>query len=225
VRVSDSRGGTADCSVDIRVEPRPNRAPSLTCSAERSSVLAGERVRIRGEASDPDGDQLTYSWRASSGQIIGSGSSVQLDTSGLAPGRYTVTGRVEDGRGGGADCSTAVAVEAPPAPPQASKLNECFFRAGSARVDNVCKRILDDVALRINRDSNGRVVLVGFADPNEPRAAQLGADRVAQVARYMEEKGITGSRLERRTGTGQAAGAAKENRRLDIIWLPAGATF
>jgi hypothetical protein len=152
VRVSDSRGGTADCSVDIRVEPRPNRAPSLTCSAERSSVRSGERVRIRAAGSDPDGDPLTYSWRASGGQIIGSGPSVELDTTGLSAGAYSVAGRAEDGRGAAADCSTSIVVEAPPPPPQASKINECFFRASSARVDNVCKRILDDVAIRLQND-------------------------------------------------------------------------
>jgi len=223
-RVADGRGGTADCSVDIRVDLRPNRAPSLTCSAERSSVIAGERVRIRAEGSDPDGDPLTYSWRASAGQIIGSGSSVQLDTSGLAPGRYTVTGRVEDGRGGSADCSAAVAVEAPPAPPQASKINECFFRSSSARVDNVCKRILDDVALRLQNDPRARGVIVGYADPSEPRPDRLAGQRADAVKKYLAEKGIADSRVDARAASGQAA-AGKQNRRIDIVWVPEGATY
>jgi outer membrane protein OmpA-like peptidoglycan-associated protein len=222
--VTDGMGGSASCSVDIRVEPRPNRAPSLTCSAERSSVLAGERVRIRGEASDPDGDQLTYSWRANAGQIVGSGSSVQLDTSGLAPGRYTVTGRVEDGRGGAADCSTAVAVQEPPAPPQASKLNECFFRASSARVDNVCKRVLDDVALRLQSSPRARIVIVGYADPKEPRPDRLATARAEAARKYLESKGIPAARVDVRTASGQT-GADRQNRRIDVIWVPEGATF
>jgi len=224
VRVDDGKGGTADCSVDIRVEPPPNRAPSLTCSADRSSVLAGERVRITGQGNDPDSDPLTYSWRASGGQIIGSGSSVQLDTSGLAPGRYTVTGRVEDGRGGGADCSTSVGVEAPPPPPQASKLNECFFREGSARVDNVCKRILDDVAIRLQNDPRARGVIVGYADSGEPRPERLASQRADAVKKYLAEKGIADTRVDVRTSGGQA-GAGKQNRHTDIVWVPEGATY
>jgi outer membrane protein OmpA-like peptidoglycan-associated protein len=222
--VTDGMGGSASCSVDIRVEPRPNRAPSLTCSAERSSVLAGERVRIRGEASDPDGDQLTYSWRTNGGTIVGSGSSVQLDTSGLAPGRYSVTGRVEDGRGGAADCSTAVAVQEPPAPPQASKLNECFFRANSARVDNVCKRVLDDVALRLQNSPRARVVIVGYADPKEPRPDRLAGQRAEAARKYLGEKGIAAGRVDVRTASGQT-GAGRQNQRIDVIWVPEGATF
>jgi outer membrane protein OmpA-like peptidoglycan-associated protein/opacity protein-like surface antigen len=224
VRVNDGRGGTADCSVDIRVEPRPNRAPSLTCSVERSSVRSGERVRIRAVGSDPDGDSLTYSWRASGGQIIGSGPSVQLDTSGLSAGAYSVAGRVEDGRGGAADCSTSVGVEALPAPPQASKLNECFFRHASARVDNVCKRILDDVAIRLQNDPRARVVFVGYADPKEPRPDRLAGQRSDAAKAYLAEKGIAGTRVDVRTAGGQA-GADKQNRRIDVVWVPEGATY
>lgn len=224
VRVADNRGGTADCSVSIRVEAPANRAPSLTCSAERSSVLAGERVRIRGTASDPDSDQLTYSWRSNGGQVVGSGASVQLDTSGLAPGRYTVTGRVEDGRGGAADCSATVAVETPAAPPQASKINECFFRSSSARVDNVCKRILDDVALRMQNDPRGRVVFIGYADSQEPRPDRLAGQRSDAAKDYLREKGIADSRVDVRTAGGQA-GAGRQNHRIDIVWVPEGATY
>jgi outer membrane protein OmpA-like peptidoglycan-associated protein/opacity protein-like surface antigen len=224
VRVSDSKGGTADCSVDIRVEPPPNRAPSLTCSAERSTVRSGERVRISAVGSDPDGDTLTYSWRTSNGQIIGSGQSVQLDTSGLAAGTYTVTGRAEDGRGGAADCSASVSVEVPPPPPQASKINECFFRASSARVDNVCKRILDDVAIRLQNDARAKVVIVGYADAAEPRHDRLAGQRNDAVKKYLTEKGIADTRVDVRAASGQA-GADKQNRRVDVIWVPEGATY
>jgi outer membrane protein OmpA-like peptidoglycan-associated protein/opacity protein-like surface antigen len=113
VRVDDSRGGTADCSVDIRVEPRANRPPTMSCSPDRRSVMAGEPVQITATASDPDNDPLTFSWSANRGRTIGSGSSVRFDTSDLAPGRYTVTGRVDDGRGGTADCSVNVDAQAP----------------------------------------------------------------------------------------------------------------
>jgi len=222
--VNDGMGGTASCAVDVRVEPKPNRAPSLTCSAERSSAIAGERVRITSSATDPDGDSLTYSWRTNGGQIVGSGATVQLDTSGLAPGRYTVTGRVEDGRGAAADCSADINVQAPPPPPEASKLSECFFRPGSARVDNVCKRILDDVALRLQNEPRARVVLVGYADPRERRPDRLAASRADAAKKYLTDKGVAGARIDVRTAGGQA-GAGKQNRRLDVIWVPEGATY
>jgi hypothetical protein len=55
-RVDDGRGGIASCSADIRVEPRPNRPPVISCSADRNTVLIGEPVQITATASDPDND-------------------------------------------------------------------------------------------------------------------------------------------------------------------------
>jgi outer membrane protein OmpA-like peptidoglycan-associated protein len=222
--VSDGKGGTASCSVDVRVEPRPNRAPSLTCSADRTSVITGERIRITGTGSDPDGETLNYSWRTNGGQIVGSGQNVHLDTTGLAPGSYRVTGRVEDPRGAAADCSVDVSVNPPPAKPQASKISECFFRAGSARVDNVCKRVMDDVAVRMQNEPRARVVLIGYADPKEPRAAKLGQSRADESKKYLVSKGIDAGRIDTRSAGGQA-GATKENRRVDVIFVPEGATY
>lgn len=223
-RVDDGRGGVASCAVDIRVEPKPNRRPVMSCSAERSSVLAGERVRITANASDPDNDPLNYSWRSNGGQVVGSGGAVQLDTTGLAPGSYTVTGRVDDGRGGAADCNVAVRVENPPVQAQASKLNECFFRAGSARVDNVCKRVLDDVALRLGASPKDRMALVGFSDPAEGKTDKLAKQRAAAAKKYLAGKGVADSRVETRAAGGQK-GAGKQNRRLDVILVPEGATY
>ena len=224
VRVDDGRGGTATCAVDIKVEPRPNRPPTISCSADRSTVFVGERVRITAVASDPDNDPLTYSWRASGGQIIGEGPTVEFDTTGVNPGHYTVTGRVDDGRGGAADCEVGIDVQAPPAPPQASKLNECFFRASIARVDNVCKRILDDVALRLKNEPRATAVIVGYADPKEPRAQKLAQQRGDNAAKYIADKGVDRSRINVRAAGGQA-GAGKQNYRIDIVWVPEGATY
>jgi outer membrane protein OmpA-like peptidoglycan-associated protein len=187
-------------------------------------VLTGERVRVTGSGSDPDGETLTYTWRSNGGQIVGSGANVQLDTTGLAPGRYTVTGRVEDPRGAAADCSVGVEVRSLPPQPQASKISECFFRSGSARVDNVCKRVLDDVAVRLQNAPRDRVVLIGYADPKEPRAARLSQSRADAAKKYLAEKGIADSRVDVRVAGGQA-GADKQNRRVDVIYVPEGATY
>jgi outer membrane protein OmpA-like peptidoglycan-associated protein len=222
--VDDAHGGVATCSVDLKVDPKPNRPPVMTCSAERPSAIAGERVRINSVASDPDNDPLTYSWRSNGGQIVGSGANVQLDTTGLSAGNYTVTGRVEDGRGGAADCSADVKVEAPAPPPQSSKLNECFFRSGSARVDNVCKRVLDDVALRLSAAPRDRTVLVGFADPAEATHDKLAKQRADNAQKYLAGKGVAAGRVETR-GAGGQKGAGKQNRRIDVILVPEGASF
>jgi len=228
-RVDDGQGNTQSCSDDVTVNAKPNPPPTMTCAVDRSSVLVGERVNVSANVNDQSGTPLSYAWQATGGQIVGSGATVQLDTTGLSPGSYTVTGRVQNGNGGAADCTTNVSVQVPPPPPQASKLNECLFQAESARTDNVCKRILDDVALRLQNDPKGRVVVIGYSAPAkgkaaERRAAKLAQDRATNSQKYIGQKGVAESRVEVRSATGQEGGG-KENHRVDIIWVPDGASF
>lgn len=201
-----------------------NRPPALTCAAERPQVTSGERVRISGRASDPDGDALKYSWRSNGGQLSGSGAAVVLDTTGLAAGNYVVTGRVDDAAGLAADCNVPIRVAAAAAPAQASKTHEGFFRTQSAVVDNVFKRILDDVALRMNGDPSGRVLLVGYADSRESNSDQLAQQRAANAKAYLVGKGVSAQRVDTRVAAGQA-GAGRQNQRVDVVWIPAGATY
>jgi outer membrane protein OmpA-like peptidoglycan-associated protein len=229
LRVDDGAGKTSTCSTNVRVDPKPKPpAPTMSCSADRSSVTAGERAQITATVNDQSNTALRYSWQANGGQIVNaseSSSSVQFDTSGLVPGTYIITGRVENGAGGAADCSTSVTVEQPPAPPQASKISDCSFTPGSARADNVCKRVLDDAAVRLQSDPKAKVVLVGFADPKEPGAAKLASRRADEARKYLAGKqGIDGSRVDVRSSTG-AAGTGKENRRVDVVLVPDGATY
>jgi OmpA family len=226
-KVDDGRGGTATCSTDVAVAVRPNRNPVISCSAERSPILAGERVNISATASDPDGDPLTYSYTSTGGQVSGTGATAVFDSTGLAPGSYTVNGKVDDGRGGSASCSTNVDVQAPAPPPQATKVGTCGYRtAGASRVDNECKRILDDVALRLKNEPNAKLVVVGYADSKEPRAAKLAQLRADLALKYLGEKGIDASRISTRTGAASTEkGMEKENRHIDAVFVPEGATY
>ena len=42
LRVDEGRGATADCSADVRVEAKANPSPTIVCSADRTSITAGE---------------------------------------------------------------------------------------------------------------------------------------------------------------------------------------
>lgn len=224
-KVDDGKGGTATCSADIAVQPKPNQPPTISCSTDRSPIMPGERTGITATASDPDGDPLSYSYTTTGGQIVGSGPHVEFDSTGVQPGSYTVKCSVSDGRGGNADSSTNVDVQQPPPPPQATKVGDCgYTKPGASRFDNLCKRVGDDVALRLKNDPNAKVVIVGFADPKEPKHAKLAAERAELAKKYLGEKGIDASRVSTRTGEA-AAGPEKDNRRVDFIFVPEGATY
>jgi hypothetical protein len=225
VKVDDGRGGTASCATDVKVEEKPNRPPTATLSVERSPILPGERTGVTCNGTDPDNDPLTYSYSASGGQITGSGTQAQFDSTGVQPGSYTVKCTVSDGRGGTADASGTVDVQQPPPPPQATKVGDCGYnKPGAARFDNACKRVGDDVALRLKNDPAAKLVIVGYADPKEPNTSKLSAARAEGAKSYIvKEKGIDASRVSTRTAPG-TAGAA-DNRRVDFIIVPEGATY
>ena len=224
-RVDNGAGKSASCSANVTVQPKPAPPPpTMTCTADRSTVLAGERAEITANVNDSSGTAIRFTWLANGGQIIGGGSIVLFDTSGLPPGIYTVTGRAENELHSACDCTAAITVQAPPPPPQASKVSACDFAPGSARSDNVCKRNLDDVAVRLQSDPRSKVVLVGYADPKEARAAKLAGERAASTQKYLQDKGVDASRVEVRTAA-RGAGGGQENRRVDIVFVPDGAAY
>ncbi|HVB33912.1 MAG TPA: OmpA family protein [Patescibacteria group bacterium] len=231
VRAGDPYGNFATSSQEITVTPKPIPPPTMACSSVKPSVLPGERVGITANVHDESGTTLTYTWRTTGGQIIGSGASVTFDSTGLAPGTYTITGRVENEKGAAADCQVQVTVQAPPPPkPQASKIDQCLFRDNSTRVDNVCKRVLDNVALRLQNETGAHVVVIGYASPGKTARVQRLAERRAgerstNAQKYLVSKGISADRIETRTGTVTAGETRKQSNRIDIIWVPEGATY
>lgn len=221
--ISDGKKGMAECTASFTVkQPRP---PTISCSANPSTVQPNGTAQITSNGSSPDGRNLTYSYTASAGTISGTGSSATLNTAGAQPGPINVNCNVADDRNLSASSSTTVTVEAPPpapaAPPapEASKLNEISFKNNSPRVDNAAKAILDEVALRLQRDADSKAVVVGEANAKEKAGKKLAAQRAVNAKAYLvKEKGIDASRIEVRTGSG---GESKAE-----VWLvPAGATF
>lgn len=223
-KVDDGRGGTASCSVDIQVQEKPHHPPTISCSTDRSPILPGERTNITSNANSPDGDTLTYSYAPSGGQIVGSGAQVQFDSTGLQPGSYNVKCSVTDTHGASADAATNVDVQQPPPQPQATKVGDCGYnKAGATRFDNACKRVGDDVALRLKNDPTAKLVIIGYAEPKEPKADKLAQARADGARKYLAEKSIDLSRVTTRVGKGTGAGA--EDRRVDFVIVPEGATY
>ncbi len=223
--ITDGKKGEASCRASFTIKERPKNPPRVSCSANPSTVLTGTPSTITCSCSSPDNApdypvQTSISnWSATGGRISGSGNTATLDTTGAAAGPITATATCTDSRGLSSRATASVNVEVPPPPPQASKLNEITFKRNSARVDNTAKAILDDVALRLQRESDAHAVIVGFAEPKELKPAKLAAERAANAKEYLaKEKGIDPSRIETRTGSGGGMKA-------EIWFVPAGASF
>ena len=223
--ITDGHKGEASCRASFTIKERPKNPPQISCSANPSSVQVGTPATITCRCSSPDNtpdypvSASIGNWSATGGRISGSGNSATLDTTGASAGPITATATCTDSRGLSSRATASVNVEVPPAPPQASKLNEIGFARNSARVDNTAKAILDDVALRLQREADARAVIVGYAEPTELKSTTLAAERAANAKAYLsKEKGVDPSRIETRTGSGGGMKA-------EIWFVPAGASF
>ena len=215
------KGGPATCNASFSVEEPPKHPPTISCSANPTTVQAGTPATITATGQSPDNRPLTYNFTASAGRIAPSGTQATLDTAGAPAGPITVTCTATDDRGLSTPATATVNVEVPPPPPTASKLNQIEFKNPKlpARVDNEAKAILDDVALRLQREPDAKAVVIGNFEPNEKNGQKLGQERAVNTKAYLtQEKGIDPGRIEVRTGTGGM-------RTAEVYLVPAGATF
>jgi len=219
------KNNEASCTSNYTVKEPPKNPPQISCSASPTSVQTGSPSTITCTCTSPDNVPVTVGgWTSSGGTISGSGNSATVNTTGAPAGTVTINATCTDSRGLTTSSSSSVTVEnPPPPPPQASKLNECQYpnKMKPWRVDNTCKAMLDDVALKLQQDPEAKLVVVGNADPSEKRK-NLAGERAADVKFYISggeaKQNIDASRIEVRTGN--------EGTMTSEQWIiPSGATF
>ena len=180
--------------------PPANQPPVVTASCDPCEVDFGDEVRLRADASDPDGDPLDFRWSGPAGRFVDAADRATTrwqapEQEGPVPLNVTVT----DGRGGSASDTATVLVNAPPPPP----LREFVFedihfafdryslRAGAARVlDEVVAALAEDPELRIQIE--GHTCNIGTNEYN----LALGDRRANSVQQYLTDRGVSAARLQ-----------------------------
>jgi outer membrane protein OmpA-like peptidoglycan-associated protein len=216
VTVSDGEL-SASCSSTVTVVEvvKPNTAPKIECLTTTVDVASGGSIELKTRASDPDGDRLATTWSSTGGSVSGSGESGTFNAAAARAGSYTVTVTVDDGRGGKASCSMTVNVS--------EKLTFGPFANASARVDNIMKAALDDLATRMNNDSRLKANIIGYNDGTKAEPKKIGDRRAKAVAEYLKKKGVEESRLTITDGGSanpigdvKKAAGRKQNRRVEV---------
>jgi opacity protein-like surface antigen/outer membrane protein OmpA-like peptidoglycan-associated protein len=220
-------GQSASCTAAYTVAAF--QPPTVSCSANPSSVHPGESATITAQGISPQNRPLTYSFSASDGSISGANSSAMLTTASAGPGTITVTCNVVDDKGQTASATTTVAVQAPPPPsaPTAQKLCSISFerdRKRPTRVDNEAKACLDDVALTLQRSADAKLAVVGnsaaIQNATDKKAlSNEAAQRAVNIKEYLvTDKGLDASRIT-------AFAGPDGNNTADMTLVPAGATL
>jgi hypothetical protein len=207
----------------VVASPEPPPAPpTISCSANPQSIASGGTSQITASAASAHHGTLLYTYSASDGTIAGNNATAVLTAAGSSPGVITVTCNVTDDLGAAASANTTVDVIAPPAvvAPQHRDLCAISFerdRKRPVRVDNEAKACLDDIALTLQRDPEGRLVILG--DHDEAEKPEVGMRRATNEKQYLvRDKGIDAERIDLKPGLA-------DGRKATNVFLPAGVTF
>jgi outer membrane protein OmpA-like peptidoglycan-associated protein len=227
-------GQSADATVTFTV--KAFEPPTASCSAHPTTIKPGDTSTISTTAMSPQNRPLTYSYSATAGSVSGTGNSAVFSSAGAPTGTATVTCNVADDKDHTATATTVVTILAPYVPPvlHAEALPPLSFDAGSARVNNEAKAVLDGIALTLQKQPDAKIVAVGESTAAEKAtdaklakrlhkkgavAPDLAAQRAVNSKDYLvKEKGIDASRIGVDTGTA-------DERKVELYLVPAGANF
>ena len=213
VTVDDGKGGTATSSTDVTVEEKPNTAPTITCAANPATITAGQSATITSTASDADNDKLTYSYKASGGKVSGTDATAQFDSTGVAPGTYTITCHVSDGRGGETDGTTQITVQQAKEQTQLEQrlsLHSIYFPTAQptenspitsgllASQKTTLLALASDFKKYLAFKPDAHLILQGHADPRggPEYNKKLSERRVERTKAYLVANGVSADAIE-----------------------------
>ncbi len=121
VEVEDGRGGDDSDTIRFTIGSSggKNRDPTVSLSISPDNPVEGERIEFKANASDPDGDPLTYRWFLNGDESTVNDRSVVWEQP--RAGNHTIRVLVSDGRGGTAERTRSFTVtdgrQSSPEPP------------------------------------------------------------------------------------------------------------
>ena len=108
---------------------------TLACSVAPAEGYAGDPMTVTANPMYLNPKLTpTYAWTATSGKVSGTGPSATVDTTGIAPGTYSITGHVVEGKkpGQSADCKAGFTVKNYPPPTIECAANPTTVNAGDS---------------------------------------------------------------------------------------------
>jgi len=172
-----------------------NRPPTVRARCEPCTVEVGKTATVTADASDPDGDSLTYKWSAAAGTLSNTADRQTPWTAPMQEGAVPFTVEVTDGKGGRATDAITIQVIRP-------AVREIIFEdvhfdfdryslrpEATRALDEAVKAMTDNPQLRIELE--GHTCNIGTAEYN----LALGDRRATAVRDYLVGRGIATDRL------------------------------
>ena len=175
--------------------PLANRPPTVDARCEPCTVEVGRTATVTADASDPDGDTLTYKWSAPAGTISNPTARQTPWTAPMQEGPVPFTVTVDDGKGGTASDQVTIQVIRPAVKEFVFEDVHFDFDRYSLRpeatraLDEAIKTLQANAELRL--EIEGHTCNIGTSEYN----LALGERRAAAVREYLAGRGIGADRL------------------------------
>ena len=172
-----------------------NRPPVVKVQCDPSTVEVGRTSTCTADATDPDGDMLTYSWKTPQGTLASPAERQTLWTAPQQEGTVPVTVTVSDGKGGMATATANIQVTRPPV--KTYTFEDVHFDFDRYTLRPEATRVLDEAVAAMKQDPMLRLQLeghtcnIGTAEYN----LALGDRRANAVRDYLLNRGVAAARL------------------------------
>jgi outer membrane protein OmpA-like peptidoglycan-associated protein len=188
--------------VRVYVPPRPpppppaqNRPPAVRARCEPCTVEIGKTATVTADATDPDGDALTYPWSTAAGTLTNPSDRQSPWTAPMQEGPVPVTIEVRDTRGATATDAVTIQVIRPAVREIVFEDVHFDFDRYSLRpeatraLDEAVKALQENAQLRLELE--GHTCNIATAEYN----LALGERRAIAVRDYLASRGIGADRL------------------------------
>ena len=173
-----------------------NGPPTVRARCEPCTVEVGKTATVTADATDPDGDPLTYGWKAAAGTLTAPSTRQSPWTAPMQEGPVVVTVEVTDPRGGRASDAVTIQVIRPAVKEFVFEDVHFDFDRYSLRpeatraLDEAIKAMQENPELRIQVE--GHTCNIGTAEYN----LALGERRAHAVRDYLSSRGVSTDRLQ-----------------------------
>jgi outer membrane protein OmpA-like peptidoglycan-associated protein len=206
-----TKNNEASCTANYTIKPLPPKnPPTVSLSADPSSLVPGGTVNLAANCTSPDGVPVSVAnWTTSAGTVSGSGTSATLNTAGLPPGPVTLSATCTDSRGLNSQAQTQVTIQNPPPPPVDKALearlalHSVYFPTAQPTPKDpkggllpgqakVLMTLATDFKKYLEAKPDAHITLEGHADHRGTPAFNqaLTERRVARVKSFLVEQGV-----------------------------------
>jgi peptidoglycan-associated lipoprotein len=204
-----------------------NRPPTVQALCDPCTVMVGASSTVTANASDPDGDPLTYLWKPAAGTLAAPTQRQTIWTAPMNDGTVPVTVTVDDGKGGTASDTVNIVVVKPAVKEYTFEDVNFDFDRNVLRPDSLER--IGELATAMKENPKLSVEIEGHADSigtSEYNLA-LGERRAKSTMNYLVSQGVQANRItiisygeERPACTQKNEECWSKNRRAQFLVKP-----